>query len=253
MGLHIRVAKDSMDRAILPTGVDLLMATFVPGLELSHHCSTGVQRSWKSAEADDTGAMSPPVAALQLRQATYWQSRFRVAVCGMRIPRSPFPLVLVLAAVIGGCLNFDTSLGLGSTCFMEGPCGAGGGNGTFIIPFIVGLDPNTVERGVTLPSGGHRAVLRVGDTVTLHLVLGSSAVSVSEARDTVRAVTWSATDSSAATLEEDGNGGLRLIAARVGRVGMIMANGGAMAMWACDQASTPVSCFYVTAIDVISR
>jgi len=142
----------------------------------------------------------------------------------------------------GGCWSFSA------------PCDGGGtGMLPYMTEYLLGLDLSTVERSVVLPEGGHRAMLRVGDTATLHLVVTANG-DVGHPTDTLRAVSWSATDSSSITIVPDDNGGVRLIGQTVGRAGKILANGRYPVMWACAaQTIGPVDCAYVTAIDIVAR
>jgi len=160
--------------------------------------------------------------------------------------------ILASSIAVVGCFKFDFSNG--SCGLFAEPCSSGSGSSPISTDYILGFDPSTVDRTALLPQGGYRVLLRVGDTVTLHLV-SLSAGDFAHPRDTVHLVNWGITDSSSVSSAlEDFGGGLRLIGKQAGRAGSIRANGSYPAMWACAKdTSGPNACTYISAIDVVPR
>ena len=115
--------------------------------------------------------------------------------------------------------------------------------------FILGLDPGLLDRSVTV-NGGYRAVLPVGTTVKFWAVRDARGEAIT-ASDTLRSVTWSLTDAGSATLTPAADGSAQLAATKIGRVGMIRANGTSI-LYACT-AGPPHACSAVGAIDVVAR
>ena len=146
--------------------------------------------------------------------------------------------VVVAAACTSnnGCLEID------------GPCPGPRTPASFILGFPTA--------SVDLVSGpingsGSRGVMHVGDTVTLHLVRDSIG-EVLTASDTIRAVTWSMSDQSAASLVPVSGGAALLIGKAPGRVGLVIANG-LTVMYSCGPISGSRGCAPVGAIDVIAQ
>lgn len=120
-------------------------------------------------------------------------------------------------------------------CFLPtfGACKADGAQGCVIGPCgppavslglsLVGFPPGRVDRS-TVVGSGFRGTMRIGDSVTLYLVrsLGPG----STPADTIRTgLAWALSDSTAARIAIDVQGGGRITAIATGKVGQVIANG----------------------------
>ena len=144
-------------------------------------------------------------------------------------------------------------------CLLSAGCSAANGCIQFVGPcitttstptiatFIIGIDPNLVDQSAPISRAGFRAVLPVGATQKLH-ALRSADGDIALATD-LGAVTWSISDSSAATLTPNSDGSAQLLAVSPGRVGTITANGSS-AIFAC-LTSVPRTCLAIAVIDVV--
>jgi len=144
-------------------------------------------------------------------------------------------------------------------CLLTAGCSAASGCIQFVGPcvaltstpqtatFIVGIDPNLVDQSAPVSKAGFRAVLPVGSSTNLHALRGVNG-DVTLATD-LGAVTWSLSDSSAATLTPNSDGSAQLLAIRPGRVGTISANG-STALYSC-LTSIPRTCLAIAVIEVV--
>ena len=156
---------------------------------------------------------------------------------------------LVVCLLTAGCSAADGCIG------MPGPC-VSLTSTTPTLTFIVGFDMTVVDGSLPLPINGpvpvnvsgFRAVLPVGATVTLHAVQSVNG-DIAGATFVLGTVTWTLSDSTAATLTPASDGSAQLLATHAGRVGRITANG-TSALYACSLA-VPRTCTLLAAIDVI--
>ena len=127
-------------------------------------------------------------------------------------------------------------------------CGTTGGSGAVSgALYIIGMDPSSVDLSNALPTGGYRALLRVGDTATLHFMRGD--LNPVQPIDTIRTVQWTVDDSSNVALDTLPGGGLRIVGKNVGHVGRVYANGYS-GHYAC---AAPSLCYSVGSVEVIAR
>ena len=147
---------------------------------------------------------------------------------------------LVVCVLTAGC-----SAASGCIQF-AGPC-ISLSSATPTATFIVGLDQTFVDESAPINKTGFRAVLPVGATVKLHALRGTNG-DITLATD-LGSVTWSLSDSSAATLTPASDGSAQLLAKHPGRVGIITANG-SNALYSCG-TSIPRTCLAIALIDVI--
>jgi hypothetical protein len=154
------------------------------------------------------------------------------------------------SALVAGatlCLSTSACGKWTSGCLeIDGPCAS---TGPVAVTFILGLDPRLLDRSIPVNAAGYRAVLPVGTTVTLRAVRNARGEGI-QATDTLRTVTWVLTDSSSATLRPGVDGSAQLIATKVGRVGVILANGSSL-LYACENIPLR-ACASVGAIDVVT-
>jgi hypothetical protein len=161
---------------------------------------------------------------------------------------------LVVCLLTAGCSAADGCIGI------PGPC-VSLTSTTPTVTFIVGFDMTVVDGPVSVPvigvpvigpvpvnGFGFRAVLPVGATVTLHAVQSVNG-DIAGATFILGTVTWTLSDSTAATLTPASDGSAQLLATHAGRVGRITANG-TSALYACSLA-VPRVCTLLEAIDVI--
>ena len=99
---------------------------------------------------------------------------------------------------------------------------------------LVGFPPERVDRSVRVGSG-FRGTLRVGDSVTLYLV---TTYGPGSSTDTTRtALTWALSDSVAAHVAPTAQGGGRITAVALGKVGTVLASGFPYGVFACGSPS----------------
>lgn len=145
---------------------------------------------------------------------------------GTRVKRTaPSLLALVCAAALGGC---DLGPDFSDACII-GPCNGGGGNDYDL--YAIGFPHGRVDRSSTVADGGYAGRLAVGDTFTLHLVLGRDPTSVDG--DTVAVSRWEVTDSSVAGISRRPSGGGFFTAKAPGTV-RVRADGNPAQVWACE-------------------
>jgi hypothetical protein len=175
-----------------------------------------------------------PTADFALTSAAY--------VYGMR----PFLYLLSAVFLAGPLAACKTTYG----CLeIDGPCYGPARPASF----IVGVEPAVVDKTTAAPSGGYRAFLHVGDTVTLHFVRDAQG-EITTARDTIRAVEWGLSDSVAATIVPAAGGSALLIASHIGRVGLVFANGITNGPYSCGLLGPGAyGCARVGEVDVIAR
>ena len=116
--------------------------------------------------------------------------------------------------------------------------------------FAVGFPRAKIDYVAVTTAAGYRAGLKVGDTVTLQLVRDARGEIVT-ATDTIRTVTWALTDSSSARIVTQTDGSGWLVATRVGRIGLVQANGMQPRTYACTLVSGLRNCEMVGIIDVV--
>lgn len=133
-------------------------------------------------------------------------------------------LALSCAAALGGC---DLGPDFSDACII-GPCN-GGGNAYDL--YAIGFPYGRVDRSTTTADGGYAGRLAVGDTFTLHLVLGRGPLSVDG--DTVAVGSWGVTDPAAAGISRRPGGGGFFTATAPGTV-RVSADGRPAQLWACE-------------------
>lgn len=153
-------------------------------------------------------------------------------------------ITLCLAAILLAGCDMPSFAGLDCIAFEPGDCGTPVGTpgpSVFILGFPAAkLDSSAVPTGGTV-----RGLLRVGDTVTFHVVSESNFPN-----DTVRYVTWS-TDTSTARMVVHPDGGMTLTATAIGLV-TISTNYYAAEI-SCETVAGVLSCTPIGEIDVIPK
>ncbi len=114
--------------------------------------------------------------------------------------------------------------------------------------FVVGFPAAKVDLGSS--GSGYRGVLHVGDTVVFRLVRDAHG-EVITARDTIRAVAWALTDSTAARIIGAADGSGLLVTIAPGVVGAVRANGLQSDAYACEPLNGASTCLRVSVIDVV--
>jgi hypothetical protein len=147
-------------------------------------------------------------------------------------------LVFVVAAC--GCEG-------SSGCFQiePGDCSRQSGEPAPILT-IIGL-PSSALDPASLNTNGFRATQHVVDQVTFYLVRGDY---LNRSADTVRDVTWALADHASAQISRQADGGGRLVATAVGRVGRVMANQ-TTDLRSCGVFLGSDGCAAVASIDVV--
>jgi hypothetical protein len=133
-------------------------------------------------------------------------------------------LALGCAAAVGGC---DLGPDFSDACII-GPCG-GGGNAYEM--YAIGFPWGRVDRSTTTADGGYAGRLAVGDTFTVHLVLGRGPTSADG--DTVAVASWAVTDPAVASIFGRPGGGGLFTAKAPGTV-RVNADGRPAQLWACE-------------------
>jgi len=134
-------------------------------------------------------------------------------------------LALACAAALGGC---DLGPDFSDACII-GPCGTGGGNAYEL--YAIGFPYGRVDRSTTVAGGGYVGRLAVGDTFTLHLVLGRDPTSTDG--DTVAVASWAVSDPAAASISRRPGGGGFFTAKAPGTV-VVSADGRPAQVWSCQ-------------------
>jgi hypothetical protein len=133
-------------------------------------------------------------------------------------------LALACAAMVGGC---DLGPDFSDACII-GPCGTGGNAYEL---YAIGFPYGRVDRSTTTADGGYVGRLAVGDTFTLHLVVGRGPTSVDG--DTVAVASWAVTDPAVAGISRRPSGAGFFTAKAAGTV-RVSADGRPAQMWACE-------------------
>ena len=158
-----------------------------------------------------------------------------VALITTTCKRALASAALVFSATLGAC-HLESKSG---ACAL-GPCGPPTNQYSLS---LVGFPADKVDVN-TVVGGGYRGTMHVGESVTLYLVNSISAGYAPA--DTIRTgVVWALSDSTAARIAVDAQGGGRITAITVGVVGKIFAN--------MTQYDVVFACFNYTHCDRVTE